>query len=192
MIVMFENLRKGNDIVTSVALGLTCKSLYEILKCIHPMPIALLNVMFIPKRCTTPHYSFPPTTYWGLLDGGGGFLGDIYRGIWAGDMIRNRNHRSYHFLNIKVYGKKGSATQRRFEERMQDYVNTQYITDNHQSTHLLPPPMGKGFDWYGEVQAVAASGPSLLCSGDDENSRDISTYALLQSRWRQSFELWTY
>lgn len=154
MIMIFESLESKGDLATRVSLGLTCRSLYSILKHVHPAPISIMNIATFPSN---PWRNQTPKTDQELMKVVAGFLGNKYRGLWAGLGYQTsgyrRAYRSYHFLNIDVYGEDGSEAQRRFEDRMREYVEMQYVCDDGTVIQMLPCPLGKGDDWYDEVAA---------------------------------------
>jgi hypothetical protein len=115
MILIFKDLLAKGDLAASVSLGLTCNLLYSILKYADPESMAFMNhreaFTFIPYMTRGTREA--------LIDIVASFLGDDYRGVWAGNehrgLMSEPHYRSYHFLNIEVYGTEGSEAQKRFE-----------------------------------------------------------------------------
>lgn len=144
MFHVFEQLLAEKDIATCVALGLTCNSLYAILKSLHPEPIKLrtynvrsLFAMLLPNGALLRHVAE--------------FLGPGYRMIWTHKQ-KPLAWRSGHFLNKKVYFREGGLAEARFQDRMLDYLQLQFRDPNTRDTLvMLPCPLGKGEDWYEDV-----------------------------------------
>lgn len=169
MILIFKGLLAKGDLAARASLGLTCSSLYRILKYVDPEPMRLWNIANPPPWPSWPLGSLSPDhpspeAVEGLLRVVAEFLGDKYRGVWAGRRIKKFNmgghYRSYHFLHIEVYGENGSEAERKFKNRMDAYVEFHAMEfASSKLVRLVPCPLGIGNDWYREVQPFKSSLP---------------------------------
>ncbi|KAF8847591.1 hypothetical protein BDZ45DRAFT_754728 [Acephala macrosclerotiorum] len=144
--LVFKQLFAEGNVATYVSLGLTCRSLYAILKTLHPKPIP-----FRLRTCN--HRSILAQIGHDviMLKTVAEFLGPGYRWIWAHKQ-KPLAWRSRHFLNKDAYGKEGSTAKDGFQHRMLDYLRLQGRDPSTRTTvEMLPCPLGKGEDWYEEV-----------------------------------------
>lgn len=177
------------DLATSTSLGLTCRSLYEILKELHPKPIIVAELqhtathhgdLVTGNRCRGCRGCRLPKII-------GEFLGPKYRGVRILPQLFQlmqfpvpayralwTKYGAYHFLNTEVYGTEhGSEAELRFMSNVKYYVESQFAgrtVDN--PTNLVPCPIGKELGWGGEVLQTSSSGnPRVLDNGLDVELR---------------------
>jgi hypothetical protein len=204
---LFELIYEGGDCCTATCLGLTCSSLYSILKTFFPGPINIKDEEVLvwdekglrndapwePYHCWLPHFM---SIYWlgGLLED---FMGSEYR---LASRLNERRPPHPVYLKRSVYGDGDtpSLLEKKLEERYMDYhividwaiVMTRLgLHDlSHQMLCLTPDPFGKGESWYDEVWEEVGKLPQVdempKVSRDVENHWQWTfAYQRLQDQW---------
>lgn len=131
-----------HDLATATSLGLTCRSFYGILKCLHPTPIPLIH-WTENRLMKKPEPKL-------LLAAVAEFLGSRYRGAWISPSPF-RGQIRYHFLNKDTYGETRGSAQDRLNDRIVCYQLIEGFRKRYQVILKLIRPNGEGDEWYAEM-----------------------------------------